>query len=63
MNALIEVDATQFHSAPQAVHHAVTVARVTADLSGAESDTLAALMLALIEGGCACFTLTIDGEG
>ena len=63
MNLILEVDAAQFDTAPQCVHHAVTIARVTSDLTGAESDTLAALMLALIEGGSPAFTITIDGEG
>lgn len=57
---ILEIDAAQFPGAPQAVHRAITIARVDGDLSGAESDTLAALMLALIEGGSPSFTVTID---
>lgn len=57
---ILEVDAAQFPAAALAVHRAITIARVEADLSGAQADTLAALMLALIEGGSPSFTVTIE---
>jgi hypothetical protein len=40
---------------------AITLARIDADISGSEADTIATLAAALYEAGAVSFTLTVEG--
>jgi hypothetical protein len=61
MQTVIHVNAAQFTTLAEVEAATVTLARIHADVSGAEADTLARLVRAALAAGVAKFEITIEG--